>query len=143
MLGADAQQDRGPNQARWDGIDVAGHGDRRKPGDDDPQLLARSKRGGRQWAQGHFFCGEASCSGLVAFVNEILDKMVVGRSAGEVPTAAHPQRLIDRLFEAVMGLLHIAVFMCDSGIVPGGLHAVMRHERLVACCPVFSLFLAQ
>jgi hypothetical protein len=104
VLGADAQQDRGANQARRDGIDVAGHRDRRKAGDDDPQLLARSKRGGRQWAQGHFFGGEASGSGLVAFVQEILDKMVVGRSAGEVPAASHPQGLIDRLADRGDGL---------------------------------------
>jgi len=76
-------------------------------------------------------------------MNKILHKMVVGRSGGEVPAASHPQRLIDRLFETVMGLLHIAVFMRDPLIVPGGLHAVMPHEGLVTTRPVFSLFFAQ
>ena len=42
-----------------------------------------------------------------------------------------------------MGLFHIAVFMRHPSIVPGGLHAVMLHECLVANRPVFSLLFAQ
>jgi hypothetical protein len=76
-------------------------------------------------------------------VNEILDKMVIGRSCGEVTAASHPQRLIECLFEPMMGLFHIAIFMRHPGIVPGGLHALMGHQCLIANCPIFLLFFAQ
>src|SRR5213082_2355278 len=42
-----------------------------------------------------------------------------------------------------MRLFHIPVFMCHPSIVPGGLHPVMLHERLITNRPVFSLLLAQ
>src|SRR5579859_2644397 len=42
-----------------------------------------------------------------------------------------------------MGLLDIPIFMRHSSIVPGGLHAVVCHQRLVSNGPVFSIFLAE
>src|SRR6266852_7496767 len=42
-----------------------------------------------------------------------------------------------------MGLLDVPIFMGNADIVPGGLHAIMGHQRLIASGPVFFLLLAQ
>ncbi len=44
-------------------------------------------------------------------MNEVLDKVVVGGSCGEVPVPSHSQGLIEGLFEPVMGLLDISILM--------------------------------
>jgi len=66
--------------------------------------------------------------------------VLVGSAISEVTVPPCSQRLIHRLFEAVVGLFHIAVLMSHPGIVPGRLHAVVGHERLVACGPLLFLF---
>src|SRR6266705_6893906 len=43
----------------------------------------------------------------------------------------------------MMRLLDIPIFMSDSDIVPGGLHAVMRHQPLIPNGPIFSFRLAE
>ena len=50
-------------------------------------------------------------SGLVALVNQVLQKVLVARARGKIATASHEQRLIHRLFEAVMRLFDIAILM--------------------------------
>src|SRR5260221_6370845 len=75
MFCADSQQDRGADQARWDGIDIARHSNRGKTGHGDPQLLAWRKRCGGQWAPRHVFLPQASCSRLGAVVTEIRVKV--------------------------------------------------------------------
>src|SRR6266487_2732501 len=43
----------------------------------------------------------------------------------------------------MMRLLDIPIFMSDSDIVPGGLHAVVRHQPLVPNGPIFSFRLTE
>ncbi len=65
--------------------------------------------------------------------------MLVGSAISEVTVPPCSQRLIHRLFEAVVGLFHIAVLMSHPRIVPGRLHAVVGHECLVAGGPLLFL----
>src|SRR5258708_5297415 len=55
---------------------------------------------------------------------------------------SHAQRLVNGLFEAVVRLLYIPIFMGYPGIVPRWLHPVMSHKRLVALRPVLHAALA-
>ena len=59
-------------------------------------------------------------------------KLQVGGAVGKVAAAAHAQRLVDGLLEAEVGLLDVAVLVGDAGVVGGGLHAVVGHQRQVA-----------
>jgi hypothetical protein len=56
----------------------------------------------------------------------------MGCTIREVSSVTHLQGLIEGHFEAKVELLHVAFFMGDADIVPGGLHAVVLHEILVA-----------
>src|ERR1700730_1767872 len=76
--------------------------------------------------------------GMVALAHQVLHKAFVSGSISELAAAAYPQGLIDRFFEAKVGLLHIPILMSNAGVVPGGLHAVVAHERLIAGRPVFT-----
>src|SRR5258706_5774152 len=43
----------------------------------------------------------------------------------------------------MMGLLDISIFMGNAHVVPGGLHTVVPHQRLVASRPVFFFLLTE
>ena len=77
---------------------------------------------------------------LVPDSDQILHKALVGLSVSKIPAASHPQRLIECVFEAKVGLLHIPVLMCDPSIVGGWITTIMSHELLIAYRPLFSLF---
>jgi hypothetical protein len=74
--------------------------------------------------------------------DELLQKTFVGGAAGKITRPSCSQGLIDGLFETMMRLFHIAVFMGHARIVPAWLHAVMLHERLVANGSVVSILFA-
>ncbi len=40
--------------------------------------------------------------------------------------------MVNRILEAKVGLFHITILMRFAGVVGGGLHGVMGHERLIA-----------
>jgi len=61
-----------------------------------------------------------------------VQKLRVAGTVGKVATAAHPQGLVDGLFEAVVALLDVAVFVRLAGCVGGGLQSIMGHQGLVA-----------
>src|SRR5512142_683219 len=91
-----------------------------------------------------FLFGSKPCgSALVALSDQVLEKHFVGTPIGKVTATPHAQGLIDRLFEAVMGLFDVSILMCDARIVPGWLHAVMGHEGLIPLGPVLALTLVQ
>ena len=53
-------------------------------------------------------------------------------TTGEVPAAAQQQRLVHRLLQPMMPLLHIAVFVRLAGLDLLPFQPVMPHQRLVA-----------
>src|SRR6266702_6795366 len=93
--------------------------------------------------QRFLFLSKAYSSALVALGDQVLQERFVGSTIDKIAAASHAQSLIDRLFEAVMGLFDIPILMCDARIVPGRLHPVMGHEGLVPFGPVFALALVQ
>src|SRR5713101_6322005 len=119
------------------------HMDRGKARNGDAKLLAGGQRRGWQGAQDLLLSSKAGIACLVAFVDQILQKMFVGRTTRKIPAPSDSQRLVNGLLETMMGLFHIPIFMRHPSIVPGGLHPVVLHEGLVAKRPVFSLLLAQ
>src|SRR6266849_9488133 len=135
--------DNCPNQARWHGVNVTAHMDRGKARNGDAQFLAGGQRRGWQGAQDLLLSGKAGIARLVAFVDQILQKLFVGRTTRKIPAPSDSQRLVNGLLETMMGLFHIPVFMRHPSIVPGGLHPVVLHEGLVAKRPIFSLLFAQ
>src|SRR5713101_5868898 len=119
------------------------HMDRGKARNGDAKLLAGGQRRGWQGAQDLLLSSKAGIACLVAFVDQILQKMFVGRTTRKIPAPSDSQRLVNGLLETMMGLFHIPVFMRHPSIVPGGLHPVVLHEGLVAKRPIFSLLFAQ
>src|SRR6266699_4810772 len=91
--------------------------------------------------QRFLFLSKAYSSALVALGDQVLQERFVGTSIDKLAAASHAQGLIDRLFEAVMGLFDIPILMRDARIVPGRLHALIGHEGLVAFSPVLALAL--
>ena len=65
---------------------------------------------------------------LVALFDQFGDKTFIASPIRKIAAASHAQGLIKRLFEAVVGLLDIPVFMSDPGIVPGRLQLVVAHQ---------------
>ena len=80
--------------------------------------------------------------GAFTDANEIGKKALVGLACGKIATGSDAQRLIDGLFELMMRLLTIAIFMGNTQVVLGWLHPIMRHQRIIATGPVTSLLLA-
>jgi hypothetical protein len=104
-------------------------------------------RNSRQGAKGRRGKGRsAACSswkprrpGEIAIAHQILHEALIGSTRGEIATASHAQGLIERLFEAKMRLLDVAVLMGNARVVPGRLHPVVPHESLVALGERFLL----
>ncbi len=119
------------------------HMDRGKARNGDAKLLAGGQRRGWQGAQDLLLSGKAGIACLVAFVDQILQKMFVGRTTRKIPAPSDSQRLVNGLLETMMGLFHIPVFMRHPSIVPGGLHPIVLHEGQVSKRPIFSLLFAQ
>ena len=90
------------------------------------------QRRGRQGPQRRRSSAKRACAGEVALPDELLQEPCVGGAVGEVPAAAHPQRLVDGLLEAVVGLLDVAVLVRDPGVVGRRLHPVVGQQRAVA-----------
>jgi hypothetical protein len=67
--------------------------------------------------------------GLVALPCQILEETFIGRTAGNITAATHTYRVIHGFFETGMGVLHIAVFLCDARVVPGRFHAIVSQKR--------------
>jgi hypothetical protein len=86
---------------------------------------------------------EAIGSREIAVAHQVLHKALVGRPRGELAATSYAQCLIKRLFEAEVGLLHIAILMGDARIIPGRLHAVVPHEGLVTLGEGFLLIAGQ
>ena len=102
---------------------------------------------GNQWEPGQrtqccLFLVPADRPAPVASSNQITDEAPVVGPTGKLAAASHAHGLIECLLEAVMGLLHITVFMRNAHIVPGGLHTVMGHERLVPSRPLLPRLFA-
>jgi hypothetical protein len=76
-------------------------------------------------------------------VDEILQEVVLGSSGGKITSRSNTQCLLDCLFETMMGLLDISLFMSNADMVPGRLHALMGHPCLVSKGPLFFFRLAQ
>src|SRR5260370_39759237 len=89
--------DRWPNQARWHGVNVTAHMDRGKARDGDAKLLAGGQRRGGPRAQDLLLSGKAGIACLVAFVDQILQKMFVGRTTRKIPAPSDSQRLVNGL----------------------------------------------
>jgi hypothetical protein len=75
---------------------------------------------------------EAGLACEIAIAHELLYEALRGSTRGEIATAADSQCLIDRLLEAEVSLLDIAILMSNTRIVPSRLHAIVSHEPLIA-----------
>jgi hypothetical protein len=87
----------------------------------------------------HFFHIEARHAGLITLVNQIAQKVFVGCTAGKIARPPHAQRLIHSLFEAMMGLLDVAILVGDADIVKSRFHPIVRHEGLIPARPLLAL----
>src|SRR5260221_13598869 len=95
------------------------HMDRGKTRNGDAQLLAGGQRRGWQGAQDLLLSGKAGIAGLVAFVDQILQKMFVGRTTRKIPAPSDSQRLVNVLLETMMRLFQMPLFLLHPSIVPG------------------------
>ena len=141
-LGVQAQQQLGADQPRGNGVHVRSHMDRAEARDAHLHFLAGNQWQPGQRTQRRLLLVPAGGPGAVTPGKQITDEAPVVGPAGKLAAASHAQGLIERLLEAVMGLFDIAVFVGNALIVPGGLHPVMGHERLVARRPLLAVLFA-
>ena len=76
----------------------------------------------------------------IELCEQLPQKSGVGLSAGEVPAAAQHQCLVQRLLEAVMPLLHVAVLVALTRLNGLALQAVVPQQRLIALLELLRLF---
>lgn len=108
-----------------------------------PQFLAGCQRSSGERLKRFPLRGRTRCAVLIAPLHQGLEKMLVGPSAGKVTAAPCSQRLVQRLLEAIVRLLDIAILVGHASVVPGRLHPVVAHQGLIAFGPLFPLFLPQ
>lgn len=80
---------------------------------------------------GHFF-EKSLLSVGIASGHELLEERLIVASTGEIAAPAKHQGLVDRLFEAVMTLLDVAILVGLSRLDRLGFEAVMRRQSLVS-----------
>jgi len=117
--------------------------DRAEATDTDADFFAGSQGRSRQGAQDLTLDAKAHRARQIPLANQLVQEAVVSNSTGKFTTASDAQGLIDGLFKPVVGLFHIPILMSHPSIVPGRLHAVVGHERIVPLRPVFLSRLVQ
>ncbi len=120
------------DQARGHRIGVVEHANGAEAGNRDRQLATEMQRGGGQRVQRVQLGCPAQLAGLVALAGQLLEQGHVAGAVGKVAAAPRPERLVDGLLEAVVGLLDIAVLMGLAGVVGRRGHAVVGHQGQVA-----------
>jgi len=78
------------------------HAERAEAGDRDRQLTTGMRRGGRQGGQAVELGRPAQLAGLVVLAGQFLEPGDVAGPVGEVVAAPGPERLVNRLLEAVV-----------------------------------------
>ena len=120
------------NQARRHRIGIPQDPDRREARDTHAQFLDGVERHARQRYQTLTFLDPAYLTGLIAQTHQVAHEAQIGRAIGKLPTATQAQGLVERVFEAKVGLFDITVLVRFAGRVAGGLQVVMVHQRLIA-----------
>src|SRR5260370_13449853 len=87
--------------------------DRAELTDSYAHFLTRGKRSGRKRGKRLPFLGKCDTALQIPAANEVLEKALVGFTAGKIAAGSDPQCLIDGLFAPVMGLFHITIFLSD------------------------------
>jgi len=91
------------------------------------QFTARVERCFGQRSQGCQVVDPAHLTGGIALTEELLEPVQIGRPVGKVTTPTHAQGLVDRLLEAKVGLLDVAVLVRFAGRVGTRVHPIMGH----------------
>ena len=65
--------------------------------------------------------------------DDLAQKLVVGRTIGEVSMTAQHQRLIDGFFKIAMRRFNAAILVTEATIVARAVHAVVLKQRRIAC----------
>jgi hypothetical protein len=120
------------NQPARQRIDVPLHPDGAARVHPDFQPLARLQTMPRQRPQQGPFLGRAGNSASVEGAEDLPQEGGVVVAAGEVPVATQHQGLIDRLLEAMVPLLHVAVLVALAGLNGLPLQTVVSQQGLIA-----------
>ena len=97
-----------------------------------PRTLDRLQPARRQRPQPPHLRGQPLLSARVAAGHHYAQELLISRPAGEVATATQQQRLLDRLLEAAVALLAVAVLVTARRVGRLGLQAVVGQQRPVA-----------
>lgn len=84
------------------------------------------------------FVDEPLCSRLVPAFADLLEERGVRFLAGKIMATAQEQGLLDRLLEAMVALLGVAVLVTLASVDRLRLHAVVRHQCLVTACELLG-----
>src|SRR5260370_36225734 len=91
--------------------------DRAELTDSYAHFLTRGKRSGRKRGKRLPFLGKCDTALQIPAANEVLEKALVGFTAGKIAAGSGTEGLLDGLFEHVMGFIHITICVCDDLIV--------------------------
>src|SRR6266700_1174949 len=131
-LGAHPHQQRRADQARGDRVRVLEHADGAEAADGHADFAARQQWRQRQRPQGLTLLSPAHLARQVALTDQLLQEPIVGAAVGKIAAAAHAQRLIDGVLEAVVLLFDVAVLVGDADVVGRRFQVVVRHQEPVA-----------
>ncbi len=130
-LGVDPRLDALTDQSRRHRVAVLLHLDRAPLADAHPLPLPRRQRLARQRPQPGPLLGQRRLAWLVAPRHQRAHELGVRLPAREVPAAPQQQRLLQRLLEAPVALLAIAVLVAARRVRRLGAQPVMRQQRPV------------
>jgi len=85
-----------------------------------------------QGPQERLLVGEAGPAREITAAHEALEEVAIGRARREVARGPDAQGLVDRLLEAMVGLLDVTVLVRHPGVVRRRDHPVMREQRGIA-----------
>lgn len=95
-------------------------------------FAARQQRRQRQRPQCLPLLSPTDLARQVALADQLLQEPIVGAAVGKIAAAAHAQRLIDGVLEAVVLLFDVPVLMGNADVVGRRFQVVVRHQEPVA-----------
>lgn len=132
LIRVDHRLDGHPDQAAGNGVRVAADLDRAAAVDLDlgepPPMIELLRR---QFTQTGPFFSEAGGAVRVPPLDQLLEKLLVLRTTGEVAAAAEQERLIDHRLQVAVRRFNVAVLMRLTGIGPLRLEPIVVHQLLI------------
>jgi hypothetical protein len=124
-------------------VDVPLHADHTARFHPHAQPLARFQPRLGQRAQHGLFLGQSTCSPSVFLTEQLPQEGSVAVTSREVPVTTQHQRLVHGHLEAVMPLLHIAVFVALTGLDGLSPQPVVVQHRLITPLERLPAFLTR